>query len=227
MLMRRCVRVLGLVLALLPGLARADWTITQEVEAGSRKDTFTLQVHATHMRVDMGGQLVYVLDSATGDTLHLKPAAKTYSRVTAEESKALGAKLAATQGTPAAAPAAPAPTGQTTNIGGHAAQLYTWAMGEMKMRFWITTAWPEGTRAQADLDRFQSIGLASAAGHLMPSFAEFPGLRIRTEMELGKRRWQYTITSVKEETLPPELFAVPKDYREIPFAVEGPAAAQP
>jgi hypothetical protein len=82
------------------------------------------------------------------------------------------------------------------------------------MRFWMAKNYPDAQEIAADLDRLQHAGLASAAASMMPKAAELPGVRLRTEIEMGGQKVTSTVLSIKQEAVDPEVFNIPKDFTE-------------
>jgi hypothetical protein len=50
---------------------------------------------------------------------------------------------------------------------------------------------------------------------LMPELKEFPGMIMKTEIELGGKKVDTTVLSVKTDNVDPGIFAIPKGYTEI------------
>ena len=56
---------------------------------------------------------------------------------------------------------------------------------------------------------------------MMPNATDLPGVRLRTEFELGDKKIASTITSIKEEPVDAAVFQVPAGYKEIAVPVNG------
>jgi hypothetical protein len=204
------------IFSLVPLEARADLTIVQQTEGAGASGEMLIRIRGNKMRSDLTARLTMILDGDTGETFFLHHADQTFSRVTAEEAKHMGERFGEAQsGSEAGKLFA---TGEKKMIGSHLAELYLWTIGAMKMRLWIAHDFPNGQAVQAQLDRLQRVGLASATANLMPPAGSVPGLRLRTEIELKGQKLAYTILSVKEEPLDAAQFSIPPEYRETPFA---------
>ncbi len=215
---RKAMRWRGLVTALLllPVLGRADFTILQQVEGGGTTAGMQIRLQGAKMRTDLSPGTSMIIDGDSGETIFLQHRAQTFSRVSAEEARAMAERVGGAK--EESAPGELVATGDKKMIGTHLAELYSWTIGAMKMRLWISPDFPNGRAVQQQFDRLQQSGLAAATAHLMPPPASLPGLRLRTEMELKGQKVTYTILSVKEEPLAPSHFAIPPGYRETPFA---------
>jgi hypothetical protein len=71
----------------------------------------------------------------------------------------------------------------------------------------------------AQMEKLQSGGISAMAKGLMPDLKEFPGMQLKTEMELGGKKVTTTILSAKDDTVDPLIFVIPKDYHEAPAPV--------
>jgi hypothetical protein len=211
--------LLGLSLLLAPLAARADLTITQQVEGAGGNTTMTIQLKEDHMRADLTAQISMLLDLKTGETLFLQHDAKTFSRLTAEQSEAMQKKFKD------AIPPGEGKLEATTQkrvIGGYPTQLYVWSIGAMKLRFWVARDLPNAKVLEERLDRLQAAGPFASVAALMPPPGSLPGVRLSTEMEVGPQKVTTTITGLNQDPLDDKLFAVPADYKEVPFAIEPP-----
>ena len=49
----------------------------------------------------------------------------------------------------------------------------------------------------------------------MPEYTDFPGVPIRTVIEVGGNKVVTTITSIKQDALAASEFEIPKDFQEL------------
>lgn len=190
----------------------------QLIEGSGTSSQVAILIRDLKMRSDVSAGLSIIMDGETGETVYLRHPEQTYSRVSAEEAKRLADRVQDAQGE--STPGILLATGEKKMIGKYAAELYTWTIGAMKMRLWISRDFPNALAVQAQFDRVQQRGLAGAAVQMLPPTAKLPpGLRLRTEVEIGGQKVNYTILSATEETLDPSSFAIPNTYRETPFAL--------
>jgi hypothetical protein len=61
----------------------------------------------------------------------------------------------------------------------------------------------------------QSGGISAMAKGVMPEVKDFPGMPLKTEMDLGGKKLNITIVSVKEQPVDPAIFKIPNGYKEI------------
>jgi hypothetical protein len=81
--------------------------------------------------------------------------------------------------------------------------------------------YPNGAAIASELDRLQNAGLASVAASMMPKASDLPGVRLRTEIEMGVQKVTSTVVSIKQEEVDPEVFSIPKDFTESPGGGSG------
>ncbi len=216
---------LVLLVAALFGLAlpvHADLTITQQVEGSGLAGEMIIRIKGGKTRADLPQNASILTDAETGDTLLLQHRSKSYTRIAAEQTKALAEQLQKAQA--GAAPPKLQATGEKKEISGHQTVRYTWTAGAMTLHFWVAKDYPNGAAIQEQLDRLQNAGLASVAAGMMPKSSEMPGIRLRTEMQGQGQKVSYTIKTIKEDEVDPALFEVPKDYTEAPAPLIPPAA---
>jgi len=89
------------------------------------------------------------------------------------------------------------------------------------VRFWVAKDFPHADSIQQQLNLLQNSGLGAVASSMMPSATDLPGVRLRTEFELGDKKIASTITSIKEEPVDPSVFNVPAEYKEVALPVNG------
>ena len=203
--------------------ARADWTITQKVEGGMNSGQMVLRIKDDKARLDVSTQISILTDLKTGDSTTLNHTARIFLRIPASEAAkiretALGLKEGATVETPKLAP-----TGRKEKVGDFECEVFTWAIGELKVTDWIAAGYPDFKPVLAALARFQNAGLARAAQPLMPPLESFPGMVVKREMNHRGTVTTSTLLSGRNAPLDPRLFDVPADYKAQP-ALQLPAA---
>jgi hypothetical protein len=203
---------------LLFGPVFAGLRVVQQIESAGSTSEVTILVDGVKMRSDLTPEISVIMDGESGETIYLRHPQQTFSRVSPEEAKRLADRVQDARGE--APQGTLVPAGEKKMIGNYQAELYTWSIGAMKMRLWISPDFPNAQAVQAQLDRLQQRGIAAASAQMMPPAGSLPaGLRLRTEIELNGQKVSYTILSAKEETLDPASFAIPTAYRETPFAL--------
>ena len=209
--------LLFLLLFALP--AWADLTVLQKVEGSGLEGEMTIKFHGTKMRADLAVPLSTIVDSTTGETIVLQHKTKTFNRISAEQTKGLAEQLLKAQG--ASEPGKLTPTNEKKEIAGHQTQAFLWTVGQLKIKFWVCTDFPNAEAIQQQLNLIQNSGLATVAASMMPTAAQMPGLRLRTEFEIPPQKVATTIQSIKQDPVDPKLFDVPAGYKEVAVPVPG------
>jgi hypothetical protein len=192
--------------------ARADLIITQQVEGGGQQGEMTIKIKDGKARADLAQPVSMITDAATGETIVLQNNRKTFSRVPAAQTKELMEQFLKAQN--AGAPPKLQATGKKETVSGYETEIYTWNVGTVKMRFWIAKDYPNAKAVQEQLERLQHAGLSEVAASMMPKMSELPGVKLRTEFDLGGRKVTYTIVSIKEQPVDAEVFNIPKEFTE-------------
>jgi hypothetical protein len=204
-------------LLVLAAAAHADLTIVQKTEGAMNAAELKLRIKGDRARADLAPQLTVLTDLATGDSVTLNHNAKIYTRVAGAEAAKLRALAAEVK--PGAEPPKLTPANRREKVEGYDCEVFTWRIGRLEVTDWIARDYPNWQPILAELTRFQHAGLAGAAEVLMPRLADFPGMVIRREMQLGDTKTTSTLLSVKEEPLDAALFDLPKEYKERPGVV--------
>lgn len=212
-----------LVLLCLAASARADLVLVQRVEGGGMEGDMTIRIQGKKVRADIAPGISTIVDAEKGDTIVLQHKTKIFNRITAEQTKALAEQLLLAQA--GSTPPKLTPTNEKKEIAGHQTQAYLWAVGQIKMKFWVCNDFPNADAIQQQLNGLQNMGLAPIAASLVPDPKLMPGLRIRTEFEMGGSKVATTIQTIKQDPVDPTIFDVPKGYREVSPPVTG--AGQP
>jgi hypothetical protein len=200
-------------------LAWADLTVVQKVEGGGLEGEMTIKFKGKKVRADVATPISTITDAETGDTLTLQHRTKTFTRTTAEQTKSLMEQMLKAQG--ANEPPKLTPTKEQKEIAGQKTQAYDWAVGKLKIRFWVAPEYPNAAAIQEQLDLMQNSGLAGVAATMMPSPQQMPGVRLRTELDLAGQKVNTTIVSIKQDAVDAAIFEVPKSYKEVAMPVTG------
>ncbi len=194
---------------------RGDLTVKQQVEGVGQTGEMTIRIKGRQARADLVQPMSTIIDGATGETILLLHPKKNFTRVPAEQTRTLTEQIVKSQaGAPAAKLVA---TGQRQKLSGHDTELFLWNVGALKLKFWVAKDFPNGPAIQQQLDELQNSGLAAVAASMMPKASDLPGVRLRTEFEMGGQKASYTITSIAETPVDAAVFDVPKDYKETPL----------
>jgi hypothetical protein len=220
--MRFAVALL-LFFCLAAGVARADLVLVQRVEGGGMEGEMTIRIQGKKVRADIAPSISTIVDGDNGETIVLQHKTKIFNRISAEQTKALAEQLMVAQA--GSTPPKLTLTNEKKEVAGHQTQGYVWVVGQMKMKFWVCTDFPNADAIQQQLNGLQTMGLAPIAAGLMPDPKQMPGLRLRTEFEMGGSKVATTIQTIKQEPVDPAIFEIPKGYREVALPVTG--AGQP
>lgn len=213
--MTRTTSIAVLAALLLPALAaRADLILTQRVEGGGQSGDQTIYIKGGKSRADIATAISLITDNATGDSYTLKHSDRTWMKIPAAQSQAMLAELKKKRGD--APPPELKPTGKKEKVGEHECEIFTADLGGLKLTYWIARAYPNYEAIQKQLSTVQSGSLALASQGLMPDPAKFPGMTMKTVLELGGKKVTTTTLTVREVAVADTQFEVPRSYRETP-----------
>jgi hypothetical protein len=202
----------GLILS-----ARADLTITQKVEGiASPLSTITTKVKGNKARVDASSKLATIIDSTTGEMWTLLKDQKQVMHISSDKSKAL-ADMANKYAGDKNAGSTPklVPTGRKETINGYETAEYKIEGSSVAASCWIALRYPHADIILKQMEQIRP-GPWNAMKRGMPEYSQFPGLPIRTIVQVpGKGQIVTTIESISEETIPEDQFGIPKDYAEM------------
>jgi hypothetical protein len=194
--------------------ARADLILRQRVEGGGQTGEQTIRIKDGRSRADLAATLSLITDAATGDAYTLKHADRTFMKVPATQSQAMLAEMKKKRGD--AAPPQLKPTGKKEKVGEYECEIFTADLGELKVTYWLAKDFPNYAGIQQQLSAVQSGPLALASQGLMPDPATFPGMTMKTVLELGGKKVTTTTLSVQETPIAASVFDIPAGYRETP-----------
>ena len=201
--------------------ARADMVIVQKVEgAAAQSGQMTMKFKENKIRADVSPEVSTITDASTGDVTTVMHPQKSYMIIPASSSKAMIEQMqkqvqeqtAAGSPTPNPKPQA---TGKKEKINGYDTEEFLCTVGGMKMSYWIARDFPNWPKVLEMMTKFQQGGLAAMTKGLMPGPADFNGMPIRTEVEMGGHKIVSTLVSVKEEALDEKEFQIPAGYTEM------------
>jgi hypothetical protein len=208
----RILRLAAVVLV--AASARADLILTQRVDGGGQTGEQTIRIKDGKSRADLASTLSLITDAATGDAFTLKHADRTFMKVPAEQSQAMLAEMKKQRGE--APPPQLKPTGKKEKAGDYECEIFTADLGGLRVTYWIAKDFPNYTAIQKQLSAVQSGSLALASQGLMPDPATFPGMTMKTMIELSGKKVTTTTLTVKETPVAADLFEIPRGYKETP-----------
>jgi len=208
-------------LLLAAGLARADMVIVQKLDNGMQSGQMTVMVSADKVRMDVSPQMSTITDATTGDITTLMIAQKSYVIITAAEAKAMLAQAVKGAGAPSASPAPPKATGRTQKINGYDAAEYTFSNGNMTATYWISSDFPNAKAVLDAMAKLQKGALADMTKAFSPDLSAFPGVPVKTDVELNGQKIVTELISATEQTVDPSEYQVPPDYTELKMPGQG------
>jgi hypothetical protein len=216
-----------LLSAFLCRAALADLVVVEQMESPMQSGTMTIQIKDSKARIDMPTVSV-ITDSTSGDSVTLMHQQKNYMKISGTAMKAMQENMMKMN--PAAANAAPpqlTPTGRSEKISGYATDEYTTSVGNMKTAYWIAKDFPQFKQLLTQMLKMQQSGPAQAMRNMMPRPEDFPGMPIRTVVDLGGQTMKTTVIEVKDQKVAPSAFELPADYKEMVMPAFGnPPAAK-
>lgn len=193
--------------------ARADLVVVQKVEGGGQAGEQKIRIKGDKARSDLTGAVSMITDGATGEMITLMHSGKTFLKVSAAQTKAMMDQLQ--QQRPNAEPAKLLPTGKKEKIGDYECEVFTANLGTMTITYWIAKEFPDYPAVLAQLEKFQSGAISAMGKGLMPELKDFPGLAMKTEIEMGGKKTVTTLVSAKQENVDPAIFNIPAGYKEV------------
>ncbi|MEP6936874.1 MAG: DUF4412 domain-containing protein [Chthoniobacterales bacterium] len=195
--------------------ARADLTIVQKIEGAGSISEMTIKIKGDKARVEASPEVTTIIDSKSGEMLSLLNDKKKFLRISGDKAKAV-AEMATRFGGEKQPQEKPklTPTGKKETIGGYEAEEYSCVAPKFKASYWIAPQYPNSAaivkQMQAMTPASWSAGITS-----MPDYRDFPGLPIRTNINMEGKQITSTITAVKQDPLPDAQFSAPADYQEM------------
>jgi hypothetical protein len=207
------VSVLFLIMGLVS--ARADLTIVQKVEGVGPASEMTIKIKGDKARIDATPQLTTIVDGKTGEVINLMKDEKAIVRMSAEKMKAAADMISKYTGkNEKSGKAKLTATGKKETINGYEAEEYVCDTPFGKAIYWIAPKYPDGAAILKQLQSLKSE-IWNPTNSNMPDYRDFPGLPIKTVMDMGGSVVTSTITAVKQEPLSDADFVVPKDFKEV------------
>jgi hypothetical protein len=183
------------------------------VEGAGQTGEQTIKIKGEKARTDLAQPVSVLTDGATGDSITLMHAQRSYMKVPAAQAKAMIEQVQKMR--PNAEPPKLVTTGKHEKLGEYDCEIFTSNLGFLTITYWIAHGYPNYQGILAQMTKVQSGGISAMAKGVMPDLKDFPGLPIKTEMDLGGKKISTTIASVKEEAVDPAIFNIPNGYKEI------------
>ena len=192
--------------------ARADLVIVQHVDGSGQSGDQTIRIKGDKARADLSSQISMITDGASGDIVTLMHAQKAFLKTAAAQSKVLMEQLKKLA--PDAAGPKLVPTGKKEKVGNYECEVFTSRLGGLSVTYWIAKDFPNYPAVLAQMGKFQGGAISAMGRGMMPELKDFPGMQIKTEIDLGGKKVSTVLLSAKEENVDPASFEIPKDYKE-------------
>lgn len=195
-------------------LARADLVILQKVEGGGQSGEQTIRIKGDRMRVDVAPALSTITDGA-GGIVTLMHAAKTFLKLSAAQTRLALERMQKRATTGDAPPPQLTATGRKEKVGAYECEIFTANLGSVGVTYWLAKDFPNYRALLAQMEKMQAGSLSAMGRGMMPELKDFPGMPIRTVMEMDGNKVSTELTSVKEEDVDPAIFDIPKEYKDV------------
>lgn len=193
--------------------AFADWVVVQKSVTDGEAQEVNVKLKGDKTRMDVGGQMSVVADGASGDVVMLMHQQKVIMKMDAETMKRMMAMASGALG--GTAPAAkPVATGQKEKIGEYDCEVYTWTGQIGSGKFWVAKDFPGYQELNAAQDKLMKA-MGNPASALAPQASDFPGMVIKSEMQMMGKTTVTDLVSAKEEAVADSAFDLPTDYQEM------------
>jgi Domain of unknown function (DUF4412) len=195
--------------------AKADYIIKQTIENAGKTRAIEIKIKDTKLRIDTANQNSALFDSKTGEETVLLHQQKAFVKISAEQlkSRTEAMKRVLKLNEENSANVELKPTGKKETIGGYEAEEYATTLGGLPTTVFVAKSYPN---YQKFLDALSAAHKASA---LQSSLSippdKYPGMPLRTEIELKGQKLTTTLDSAEETSLSDDDFAVPADYKEM------------
>lgn len=199
---------------------QAGLVVVQKVEAEGQSGEMTIKVQNDKIRADVSPAVSMITDTASGSVTTLMHPRKISMQMSVDAAAQLLGRVHS-QGEPGASQADPSAklhsTGKHETVNGVATEIFIAEIGPVTATYWIAKDYPNAAMILATLKKIQASAMGAMAKGVIGQVTEFPGVPIKTEMQLSpKQKVTATILSVTEQPLPDSDFIVPPDYQSLP-----------
>lgn len=205
--------------------ARGDLTIVQKVDgAGGGIDQMTIKMKGAKTRLETSPSMSTIIDGKTGDTITLLHQQKQIMRIPGAKMKAMVEMTKKFKSTDKSSDQAPklVATGKAEKIAGMDTQIYTTEGPQFKATYWIAANYPNASEILKQMQGMQPAQW-NVQNSGIPDYRNFPGVPIKTVLDIGGKQITTTLVSIKQEPIADAEFALPADYSEmkLPAIISG------
>ncbi len=197
-------------------IAYGDFVLKQTVENFGQRQQVTIKLKGSKCRIDTSSDTSAIIDPQAG-TVILLHQPKMFMKISSEQlsaqaeaiKKMLSASGNSNENTDFQA------SGKTDNISGFATEEYTGKIDGLPITLDVTKDFPKYRELLAQLYAVQDAPGLSPFHTLSVAPEKYPGLPVRTTVELLGQKVITTLDTVAETALADGDFAIPTDYQEL------------
>jgi len=210
----------AVALMFLGSIGRGDIVIVQRVDGGGQSGEMTVKVGGDKVRTDVSPQVSTITDVATGSTITLMHAQRSYMVMSAAMVAQMAKVMQKSGGAAAAANAGvPTATGKSDKINGYNAAEYTFSNGIVKTTYWMSTDFPNAKAVSDALAKFRKGGLADMTKAFAPDMSLLPGVPVKTETVFNGQKIVTELVSASDVKVDRTEYQVPAAYTELKLPV--------
>jgi hypothetical protein len=195
--------------------AKADYVIKQTIENAGKTHEIEIKIKDTKLRIDTANQNSALFDSKTGDETILLHQQKAFVKISAErlKSRSEAIKRMLKLDDENSASVELKPTGKKETIQGYEAEEYATTLGGVPTTVFVAKSYPNYQKFLEALTTAQKASALQSSLSIPPD--KYPGMPLRTQVELKGQKLTTILDSAEETSLPDADFTVPADYKEI------------
>ncbi len=192
---------------------RADLVIVQHVDGSGQSGDQTLRIKGDRSRADLAQSVSMITNGATGEVVTLMHAQKTFLKISAVQTKAMLEQMKKLS--PSTEPPKLTPAGKKEKVGNYDCEIFTSSFGAVSVTYWLAKDFPNYKAVLEQMGKMQASSISAMGQGMMPELKDFPGMQIKTELDMGGKKVSTVLISAKEENVDPASFDIPKDYKEV------------
>jgi Domain of unknown function (DUF4412) len=195
--------------------AKADYVIKQTIENAGKTREVEIKIKDTKLRIDTANQNSALFDSKTGDETILLHQKKAFVKISGEQlkSRVEAMKRVLKLNDENSANVELKPTGKKETIQGYEAEEYASTVRGVPTTVFVAKSYPNYQKFLEALTTAQKASALQSSLSIPPD--KYPGMPLRTQIELKGQKLTTTLDSAEETSLPDDEFAVPADYKEM------------
>ncbi len=198
---------------LLASSACADWVLVQKATADDKTEEVVIHIKGEQTRLDVGKEMSVIAGGADGQMIMLMHQQKMMMRLSADTLKGVMALAGAAFGADQAA-AKPVATGMKEKVGTYVCEVFTWTGKMGSGKFWVARDFAGYEALNAAQDKLMQA-MGNPASAFAPQASDFPGMVIKSEMQVMGKSNVSELVSAKEEAVDAAIFVLPADYKEM------------